>query len=201
MMSSVSERVSKIKLQLASKSPRRAELLSQIGVLFQTVSVDVDETLYELETVQAYVLRLAERKAEAGFAESPSLPTLGSDTAVYCQGEVLGKPKNKDDALRMLAVLSNGWHEVYTAVAICDGRGTASRLVCSQVQFREVSQGECEAYWHTGEPQDKAGAYAIQGKAAVFVEVLKGSYSAVMGLPLYETAALLSEYGVSVWEE
>lgn len=188
-------------VQLASKSPRRAELLEQIAVPFRVVSVDVDETRRGSEPVQDFVVRLAETKARAGFEISPRLPTLGSDTIVYCEGEIFGKPTNKDDALRMLAKMSANSHEVFTAVAVYDGERLLSELVVSQVKFRAISDSEAEAYWQTGEPSDKAGGYGIQGKAAVFIEELKGSYSAVMGLPLCETASLLRKFDVPVWAE
>jgi septum formation protein len=190
-----------IDLQLASTSPRRAELLEQIGVRFQTVSVDVDETRNDSESVHDYVVRLAESKAKQGYSNSPGLPTLGSDTVVCCQREVFGKPKNKNDAIRMLQMMSGSRHDVFTAVAVFDEKTLKSRMVGSEVSFRDLSIEECERYWLTGEPKDKAGAYGIQGKAAVFINHLSGSYSAVMGLPLSETSDLLSEFGVGVWQK
>ena len=189
------------KLQLASTSPRRAELLSQIGVCFDKVAINVDESRQASETVHQFVARLAEDKAKAGYRLSPLGPTLGADTIVVCREEVLGKPKDRDDGLRMLGMLSGAWHQVWTSAAIFDGKRLKSCVVETQVRFRELSQTEKEAYWHTGEPLDKAGAYGIQGKAAVFVEELKGSYSAVVGLPLCETASLLAEFGLAVWAD
>lgn len=186
-------------LVLASKSPRRAELLEQIGVAFIAISVDIDESVRPSEPVQHYVLRLAEEKAKAGFQLSSGRPSLGSDTAVYCQGSIFGKPQDKADAMRMLKRMSGDWHDVYTAVAIYDGQKLKSLCVRSSVRFRELHDSECEAYWQTGEPADKAGAYGIQGKGAVFVQELKGSYSGVMGLPLCETASLVAEFGLPVW--
>lgn len=189
---------------LASGSPRRRELLSQIGVPFQILSVSIDESIAVSEEPARYVSRLAEAKAAAGrgraeLAGSASSPVLAADTAVVINGEILGKPVDREDAGRMLRLLSGRTHEVLTAVALA----TASRLFScvsrSEVAFRAISAAEARDYWNTGEPCDKAGGYAIQGRGAVFVVDLHGSYSGVMGLPLYETAELLEEAGVPRW--
>ena len=185
-------------LQLNSASPRRRELLAQIAAPFTLVSAEIDESVHAGESARDYVLRLAIAKAEAGWRRSPLAPCLGSDTTVVAyneQGEqILGKPVDKDSALAMLALLSGKWHSVFTAVAIADGERCVSKLTESRVRMREISQAEMEAYWQTGEPAHKAGAYGIQGLAAVFIAELQGSYSAVMGLPLAETAVLMDEF-------
>jgi septum formation protein len=188
---------------LASASPRRRALLSQIGVSFQLLSVDVDESVAPAEAPFAYVSRLAEAKADAGRRRSlaggsPARPVLAADTAVVIDGEILGKPVDCDDELRMLRLLSGRTHEVLTAVALATTNELASVVSRSEVRFRAVSALEARDYWNTGEPRDKAGGYAIQGHGAVFVADLHGSYSGVMGLPLYETAELLRRAGVAM---
>lgn len=187
---------------LASASPRRRELLQQIGVSFRVVGSAVDEAVRLDEAAGAYVLRLAAAKADAGWERSrgtADVPVLAADTAVVLDGRILGKPADRQDAEGMLRQLSGRTHEVLTAIAVRTTGGVQSRLSRSEVTFRAIAAGEAQAYWETGEPCDKAGAYAIQGRAAVFVADLRGSYSGVMGLPLYETAELLSEAGVSHW--
>ncbi|KAB7628268.1 Maf family protein [Alkalilimnicola sp. S0819] len=183
-------------LFLASHSPRRRELLAQIGVPFETLSVAVDETPRAGEAPDAFVRRLSLDKARAGaatLARPEQSLVLGSDTAVVIGGEILGKPRDEADALAMLAQLSGRVHEVMTGVALA-GRLEEALVCISRVHFRPISAGEALRYWQTGEPADKAGGYAIQGFGAVFVTHLEGSYSGVMGLPLYETAALLSRH-------
>jgi septum formation protein len=184
---------------LASQSPRRRELLQQIGVPFRPVDIAVDEAVRDGETAPAYVVRLAIAKAEAGWQATQSGPVLGADTAVVLDGRILGKPRDRDDAVRMLGELSGRTHAVLTAVAVCDAQGTAWRMSESEVSLREIAPRECSAYADTGEPLDKAGAYAIQGHGAVFVEQLRGSYSGVMGLPVFETVALLAAAGLPRW--
>lgn len=186
---------------LASGSPRRRELLAQIGVSFRPVAVSVDETPREAEPAPGYVVRLAIAKAEAGWlAASPrGAPVLGADTAVVLDGRILGKPADRDDAVRMLGELSGRAHQVLTAVAVRAPHGTGWRLSQSEVRLRRVERAEREAYAASGEPLDKAGGYAIQGFGAVFIEGLSGSYSGVVGLPLFETAALLAQAGVPCW--
>lgn len=188
-------------LYLASQSPRRRELLRQIGVSHEVLSVTVDESLHPGESAREYVLRVALDKARAGralLAPGHVLPVLGADTSVVVADRVLGKPADRADAIAMLMHLSGGTHEVHSAVALAGPGGEATRLSVSHVTFRTLTERECAAYWATGEPADKAGAYAIQGLAAVFVTRLEGSYSGVMGLPLYETAELLKESGITV---
>lgn len=184
-------------LILASGSPRRHELLTQIGLKFKVVTVDIDETRRSHEPAEAYARRLARHKAQAGLIlTGNSLPVLGADTIVLVENEILGKPANENEALSMLETLSGRSHYVLTAVSVvAQGRETAC-LSVSRVRFRSTTLAERKAYWESGEPADKAGAYAIQGKAAVFIECLEGSYSGVMGLPLFETAKLLSGVGI-----
>nr|WP_299240342.1 Maf family protein [uncultured Halomonas sp.] len=185
-------------LRLASASPRRRELLASIGLTAEIAPVNIDETPYPDEPPVEYVLRLARAKARAGAVDT-QLPTLGSDTAVVLDGRILGKPIDQAHARQMLEALSGRRHQVMTAVAVSGGQGLLSLCVTTQVTLRAITSREIEAYWATGEPIDKAGGYAIQGRAAIFVEHLEGSYSAVVGLPLYETSLLLQRQGISCW--
>ena len=193
-------------LYLASGSPRRRELLAQIGVPFSTVSAAIDETPFAHEAATAYVERLAREKARAGHervAESPpsdAFCVLGADTAVVLDGQILGKPVDEADALAMLMALSGREHEVLTAIALMDATRCETRVVSSAVRFRNISTQEAARYWASGEPLDKAGGYAIQGLGAVFVSGLEGSYSAVVGLPVCETAELLGHFGIPCWQ-
>ena len=189
------------RLYLASASPRRRELLTQIGVPFSLVSASIDETPRSGESADDYVQRMAREKARAGLSriEDPSAYVLGADTTVVLGERILGKPTSKEDAVSTLLSLSGGEHRVITAVALASDKGCEVRLVSSLVQFRSISRDEAQAYWESGEPQDKAGSYAIQGWGAVFVSALHGSYSAVVGLPLCETAQLLDAYGIDYW--
>jgi len=186
-------------LCLASVSPRRRELLSQIGVPYVVAGANIDEAPVAGESPRSYVARLARQKALAVRLGGQSLPVLAADTTVVLDGELFGKPADRADAIRMLQRLSGQAHEVLTAVALADDRGVAERLSLSSVRLRRLTEEECAAYWETGEPRDKAGGYAIQGLGAVFVEALQGSYSGVMGLPLFETAELLSRAGIPCW--
>ena len=185
---------------LASASPRRAELLTQIGLSFLVRPADIDETPASDESAEHYVERLAREKALAGSAFGPGSLVIGSDTSVVLDGRILGKPANADDAACMLEALSGQTHQVLTAVAVACKGSCESCLVVTDVRFRELSSPEIEAYVATGEPMDKAGGYGIQGRGGIFVEELRGSYSAVVGLPLQETAALLAGAGYPVWE-
>jgi septum formation protein len=183
---------------LASASPRRRELLQQIGVAFQVIEAAVDESALKDEAPVDYVSRLAAAKANAGWqrGRAPAdAPVLAADTAVVLDGSILGKPRDRDDALDMLQRLSARSHEVFTAVALRVGTGLNTRVSRSVVTFRSIDAAEAGAYWDSGEPRDKAGAYAIQGRAAIFISELRGSYSGVMGLPLFETAELLRSAG------
>lgn len=187
-------------LLLASGSPRRRELLAQIGVGVRVLPVDVDETPLAGEGAEGYVRRLALEKARAGWEASRrrgwGLPALGADTAVVIDGEILGKPADRRHAARMLARLGGRAHRVLTAVALAHRGRESVTLSASEVRLRPIEPAEAGAYWDSGEPADKAGGYAIQGLGAVFVERLEGSYSGVVGLPLYETAALLRRFSV-----
>jgi septum formation protein len=176
---------------LASASPRRRELLQQLGVAHVVLSVDVDESPQPGESAERLATRLALAKAQAGFLIDPARPVLGSDTVVVVDGRVFGKPLDRADGLRMLAALSGRTHVVMTAVALVTAAGTAQALSCTEVTMCRITPDAAAAYWETGEPQGKAGGYAIQGRGALFIEHISGSYSGVMGLPLYETAQLL----------
>jgi septum formation protein len=186
-------------IRLASASPRRRELLAQIGVPHVVTVPHVDESAYANERPHDYVQRIARAKAEAVWSIDKSLPVLSADTTVVLDGTMFGKPGDRTEALDMLARLSGRTHDVLTAVALVHGDGLALRMSVSEVRFRTLTEEECGAYWETGEPRDKAGGYAIQGLAAVFIESMTGSYSGVMGLPLFETAALLQEAGLRTW--
>lgn len=187
---------------LASGSPRRRELLRQIGVPFRVIGAAVDERLRPAESACPYVLRLAAAKADAGWESSRDaiqVPVLAADTAVVLDGRILGKPADRQDAEAMLRQLSGRTHEVLTGVALRGPHGLESRVSRSAVTFRSITAAEVRDYWETGEPADKAGAYAVQGLAAIFIADLRGSYSGVMGLPLFETAELLRAAGVPYW--
>lgn len=180
---------------LASASPRRSELLRQIGVAHEARPAEVDESLLAGEAPAAYVRRLAEAKARALWSrgtDARRLPVLAADTTVELDGEIFGKPADRDEALAMLKRLAGRTHEVHTAVAVLHASGSASRLSTSQVTMRAITPAELDWYWSTGEPADKAGAYAVQGRAAIFITHISGSYSGVMGLPLCETWELLT---------
>jgi len=179
---------------LASASPRRSELLRQIGIAHEVRPVEVDESSRPGEAPVEYVLRLAEQKARSLWNTLPAdgrLPVLAADTTVALEGEVFGKPGCRDEALAMLARLSGRTHQVHTAVALLHGATLAARVSSSSVTMREISRPEMERYWATGEPADKAGGYAVQGRAAIFIRYVAGSYSGIVGLPLCETWELL----------
>lgn len=188
-------------LFLASASPRRRELLTQIGVPFELLSITLDETPLPAERPEAYVQRLAREKALAGWAavNDDSAAVLGADTTVVIDERILGKPADRAEGLLILESLSDREHHVLTAVALATRGACEVRLVTSRVRFRRIERAEAEAYWASGEPCDKAGGYAIQGWGAVFVAELRGSYSAVVGLPLCETAQLLDQAGIARW--
>lgn len=197
-------------IYLASKSPRRRELLKQIGIHFelllireQAPRVDVDEVPMPNETAHAYVERVCKLKAEAALAVMRQRrltlrPVLTADTTVALDGQIFGKPADQADARRMLSLLSGESHQVLTAVAVAVGNEVKQVLTTSFVTFAKLSEDDIKRYIDTGEPMDKAGAYAVQGLAAKFIVKLSGSYSGVMGLPLYETAVLLRQCGVQI---
>lgn len=187
-------------IYLASASPRRSALLAQIGIAHRVAPVAVDESVAGAEAPEAYVARLAALKADTLWHSLPAdrrLPVLGSDTSVVVDATILGKPADEGDCLRMLELLSGRTHQVHTAVAVRGAVGSEVRLSVSDVTFRALTKAEMRAYWQTGEPADKAGGYAIQGRGAVFIRHIAGSYSGIMGLPLFETAELLAAHHIT----
>ena len=185
---------------LASASPRRQELLDQINVAYNVYPVDLDETPLPDEAPLAYVRRLAAEKSAACQAKlNADIPVLAADTAVILGNVIMGKPQNQADALAMLAQLSGKTHRVYSAVSL-RGREHSQAVSMTEVTFRRLTEQEIHAYWHSGEPLDKAGSYAIQGRGGVFVESIKGSFSGVVGLPLFETAQLLANQGIELFK-
>lgn len=189
------------RLILASSSPRRQELLTQIGVPFSVQVPAIDETPLVGEAPPAYVQRMAEEKALAVLAQQKGdVCVLAADTSVIVDGLILGKPADAAEAKAMLLRLSGREHQVLSAIAVADQNRLNSHVVSCKVAFRTLTDAEIDAYWHTGEPRDKAGSYAIQGLGAVFVQAIHGSYSAVVGLPLAETAALLGEFAIACWQ-
>ena len=188
-----------MKIHLASASPRRKEILAAIGVAFTAAGVDIDESRYDDEPVADMVIRLAAAKAAIARTDLDlSVPVIGADTAVAIDDRVLGKPGSQQEALEMLACLSGRAHKVVTGVALDHAGKVNTATSVTEVRFREISSDEAEAYWQSGEPQDKAGAYAVQGIGGIFVESISGSYSGVVGLPVFETAALLASAGLAV---
>lgn len=185
-------------LLLASTSPRRRELLRQIGLDFSVLMVAVDESLRPAELPTDYVARLARTKAAAGLAQVPAGVVIAADTTVVLGEEVLGKPATEVEAVDMWFRLSGRTHQVLTGVAVGDASHVDVMVVSTRVHFRAITRAEMHAYWLSGEPHDKAGGYAIQGRGAVFVDAIEGSYSNVVGLPLTETATLLARFGIQV---
>lgn len=187
-------------IYLASASPRRRELLDQIGVRYRVMPADLPEVREAGETVESFVRRmaLAKARAVAGRTQAEPAPVLGADTVVVADKQMLGKPANKEDGLAMLALLSGRMHKVLSGVALVTGEKSKVALDVSRVWFRKTDPEERAAYWATGEPADKAGAYAVQGLGAVFIERIEGSFSGVMGLPLFLTAVLLDEFGFAL---
>jgi septum formation protein len=188
-------------IYLASRSPRRAELLQQMGVEFQVLPSDIDESVTAGESPDAYVKRLARSKAAAGLAYMtsqgmPPHPVLAADTTVAVKGNILGKPEDDADAYAMLKSLSGGWHEVHTALAVAFKEKIEVALSTTRVEIALLEDDVIQAYIASGEPRDKAGAYGIQGPAGAFIKRIEGSYSGVMGLPVYETAQLLKNAGI-----
>jgi septum formation protein len=193
-------------LVLASTSPRRKELLQQIGIEFTQLSIDINEDVRPNENSTDYVLRLAKEKSNAGFNALPQSQQINSlvlaaDTTVVCDDIILAKPESLADCQRILGLLSGREHCVKTAIGLCGTDISIQQVVTTRVVFRELTASEIEAYWKTGEPKDKAGSYGIQGFAAVFVESIIGSYSNVVGLPLSETAKLLNQFNIPLWQD
>ncbi|WP_188149972.1 Maf family protein [Teredinibacter waterburyi] len=190
-----------VSLYLASQSPRRRELLDQIGVSYKVVSIDVEECAAPSELPLAYVCRLAADKAAAGVVQTAgNIPVLGSDTVVVCDDLLLEKPQSREHAVAMLQQLSGRGHQVITAVCVANTERSETLYSLTEVEFRGISVAEAESYWESGEPADKAGGYAIQGLGAVFVKKMSGSYTGVVGLPLYETQLLLNRFNVPMWQ-
>jgi septum formation protein len=190
-------------IYLASRSPRRAELLQQIGVEFIILPSDIDETPLLNEQSDAYVLRLAAEKARACYdvlisQSAPIYPVLAADTTVSLDGKILGKPQDDDEAFQMLSSMSGRCHEVHTGIAVATHEGVKVAISMTQVEMAKLSDETILAYITTGEPRDKAGAYGIQGLAGTLIKRIEGSYSGVMGLPIYETAQLLGQAGVRI---
>lgn len=185
---------------LASRSPRRRELLDLIGASYGVIEVDVDETPSPGITPEDYVRATALAKARAGWATGwcDNLPVLGADTAVILGGEIMGKPRDEAHARTMLKRLSGRWHEVLSAFAVVQHEREMTDLTRTRVLMASLGEAEIEAYWASGEPADKAGAYAIQGRGGAFVREIRGSYTGVVGLPLHETLQALARFGVSI---
>ena len=193
----------KFKIYLASRSPRRGELLGQIGIGFDVLPSDVDESVLAEEAPEHYVLRLAKEKASVCVQRLaaqglPLRPVLAADTTVCIDGVILGKPENDADAAAMLRRMSDRWHVVHTAVAVADRDRVEVALSSTQVELAPLTDADIKAYIASGEPRDKAGSYGIQGLAGTFIRRIEGSYSGVMGLPIYETAQLLKQFGASL---
>jgi septum formation protein len=188
-------------LILASASPRRTEILRQIGVRHQIIPAEIDETPNAGECAIEYVQRMALEKAQHVIStHSDATPVLGADTCVVCDSKIFGKPRNQNDAMQMLAALSGKSHWVYTAVAVGNKQDCLVVMSTTEVVLKKLTRQECLDYWDTGEPSDKAGSYAIQGYGAVFVESIAGSYSGVVGLPIEQTSLLLEKFGVAIWD-
>lgn len=187
-------------LILASASPRRTEILQQMGVRHQIKPTDIDETPRPCESAIHYVQRMALEKAQYVIALGlDNKPVLGADTCVVFDTKIFGKPRDQDQAIEMLGALSGSTHQVLTAVAMGNAKQCSVSISITEVIFRTITRQECLRYWQTGEPRDKAGSYAIQGYGSVFVESIKGSYSGVVGLPIEETFTLLQAFGVPIW--
>lgn len=184
-------------LILASTSPRRKEILEALGLNFVVRAVDVDESRLGGEAAHDMVSRLAMAKAGAARAQDAEI-VVAADTAVVLDGEIFGKPTDEEDALRMLGKLSGRRHDVVSGVAVHAPDTIRHAVSTTKVQFRKIPTDEARRYWQTGEPRDKAGAYAIQGRGGLFVEAIMGSYSGVVGLPVFETARLLQAVGFDV---
>lgn len=191
------------RIYLASRSPRRAELLQQLGIVFEILPSDIDESVRENESPATYVVRLAKEKAAACLSElqvrhRTMLPILAADTTVSIDGMILGKPESDEEAYAMLSRMSGRRHEVHTGIAVATEQGVEVALSTTHVEMGQLSDDEIKAYIATGEPRDKAGAYGIQGMAGVFIKHIEGSYSGVMGLPVYEAGQLLKNAGIKV---
>ena len=187
-------------IYLASSSPRRVELLEQMGVTFSLLKISVPENPSDYESCDEYIYRLSQEKAGAGVLalNEDNIIVVAADTVILFGDRILEKPKNEEDAFRMLTSLSNKRHLVKTAVSVCNRFKCETIIQTSQVTFCELSAVEISAYWKSGEPCDKAGGYAVQGRGAIFIKRIEGSYSGIMGLPIYETARLLNNFGIKL---
>ena len=190
-------------IYLASRSPRRAEILQQLGVRFRVLPSDIDESLQQGESPERYVLRLAEAKAGVCAMQLQAVdelghPVLAADTTVSIDGMILGKPTDEADAHAMLQRMAGRWHEVHTGLALATRHGVETALSTTRVQFSAMNEAEIAAYVASGEPRDKAGAYGIQGLGGIFVQRIEGSHTGVMGLPVHETARLLKNAGIPI---
>jgi septum formation protein len=190
-------------IYLASRSPRRRELLRQIGVRFKVLPSDIDESVLPDESPEHYVMRLAHEKAavcvrQIASQQLPPFPVLAADTTVCVDGQILGKPETNEETRQMLKMLSDRWHSVLTAVAMAEGERIEVSLSSTQVEMMRLGTSEIDHYIASGEPRGKAGAYGIQGLASVFIRRIEGSYSGVMGLPLHETSQLLKKFGINI---
>ncbi|MCU7835929.1 MAG: Maf family nucleotide pyrophosphatase [gamma proteobacterium symbiont of Taylorina sp.] len=187
-------------IYLASSSPRRQEILQQMGVSFAVIPQRVEEETRTHESPEELVIRLALEKSKDGLKRqnNQKIPVLGSDTIVVLNGEILGKPDNKEQSIEMLLSLSDKTHQVMTAVVLANERHIKKAISISEVTFSQLDRNLCENYWQTNEPVDKAGSYGIQGQAALFIKNINGSYSGVMGLPVYETGLLLNQFGINL---
>jgi len=188
-------------LILASQSPRRQSLLKQLGYQFSIVAADIDESVLPHESPSDYVLRLAQQKAQAIFAQlshqqQQENMVLGADTSVVIGNTILGKPDDYQQCLATLQQLSGNIHQVLTSIAVVSNQGSVSEVISTEVSFKTLTENEISRYWQTKEPCDKAGSYAIQGIGGQFVKKIEGSYSAVVGLPLYETSQMLAKLGL-----
>ena len=191
--------MSKPVLHLASASPRRRDLLAALGLSFTCGGADIDESAVAGESVREIALRLAIAKSRSVFDSGDyAMPVLGADTIVVLDDRIFGKPDSREDALRMLSCLSGRTHKVVTGVALVTHSGLETAISSTEVQFREIEPDEAEAYWQSGEPAGKAGSYAVQGLGGIFVRSIHGSYSGVVGLPVYETAGLLCRAGIAL---
>ncbi len=197
----MSDTPAELQLYLASTSPRRRQLLQQLGLAFEPLAIACEERPRPGERPRDYVLRVARDKAEAGLRlprARPELPLLAADTEVVLDDQVLGKPRDGQHAVDMLLALAGREHQVMSAVVVANAGRAHWAVQVSSVRLRRISRREAEAYWRSGEPAGKAGGYAVQGLGAVFIERLQGSYSGVMGLPLFETAELLARFDIQV---
>jgi septum formation protein len=183
-------------LHLASSSPRRRQILTALGVRFSFAGVGIDESRAPQEEVADMAVRLAREKAQAAIAGD--LPVLGADTIVALDERIFGKPESQTDGIEMLLSLSGRTHQVFTGVACISAGNISTTVAATEVRFRDIHPDEAQAYWQSGEPDGKAGGYAVQGIGGIFVESLTGSYSAVVGLPVYETAKLLGNAGIAI---